>query len=78
MILDKHIMLSYNHQAKEEVNKMKERLREKGYKVWIDQEQITTGTMLQSYLKDTLLLLFIESFCKVIPKITHLFHVKWV
>ncbi|XP_067935708.1 uncharacterized protein [Watersipora subatra] len=39
----KHIMLSYNHQAKTEVNKMKDLLKQRGFKVWIDHEQITAG-----------------------------------
>ena len=36
-------MLSYNHQAKVEVYKMKDLLKKQGYKVWIDAEQITAG-----------------------------------
>ena len=39
----KHIMLSYNHQAKVEVYQMKDLLKKQGYKVWIDVEQITAG-----------------------------------
>ena len=40
----KHIMFSYSHKIrKEEVHKMKARLEEQGYKVWIDEEQITSG-----------------------------------
>ncbi|KAF6039146.1 hypothetical protein EB796_002544 [Bugula neritina] len=36
-------MLSYNKLARSEVLKMKERLANLGYKVWIDVEQITAG-----------------------------------
>ena len=37
-------MFSYSHKIrKEEVHKMKARLEEVGYKVWIDEEQITSG-----------------------------------
>lgn len=41
--LESHIMMSYNHQSKVEVFKMKTRLQSLGYKVWIDEEQITAG-----------------------------------
>lgn len=45
-----HVMLSYNHQAKTEVLKMNDRLRQLGYKVWIDMEQITAGKLCLSSL----------------------------
>ena len=40
-----HIMLSYNHYAKEEVFKMRDVLKEEGYPIWIDEEQITGGNI---------------------------------
>jgi len=39
-------MLSYNKEARSEVLKMKERLANRGYKVWIDVEHITAGEFL--------------------------------
>lgn len=43
MVLDQHIMLSYNHLAKAMVFRVRDMLVERGYKVWIDEDQITAG-----------------------------------
>ena len=40
---EKHIMLSYNHLSKQPVFAMRDMLRDRGYKVWIDEDQITAG-----------------------------------
>ena len=39
-------MLSYNHLSKQPVFAMRDMLRERGYKVWIDEDQITAGKIL--------------------------------
>ena len=39
----KHIMLSYSHGDSKEVLKIKDTLKEQGYKVWIDIEKIASG-----------------------------------
>jgi len=42
-LAEKHIMLSYNHEAQNEVLKMNTMLKNLGYKVWVDVEKITEG-----------------------------------
>ena len=37
----KHIMIGYQHGSKERVKKLREKLREEGYNVWIDYEQMS-------------------------------------
>ncbi|KAF6039144.1 hypothetical protein EB796_002542 [Bugula neritina] len=56
-------MLSYNKEARSEVLKMKERLANRGYKVWIDVEHITAGgstleAMAKAVEESSLILIF--------------------
>lgn len=45
-----HIMLSYQWDVKQEVLQVRQRLREAGFRVWIDVEQMSTTLCLVSYM----------------------------
>ena len=64
------LFLSYNHKSKNIVENIHSKLKEKGYKIWIDYEQMITGDFLadkmtEGILRSELFLAFIsEDYCK--------------